>query len=239
MLLKGVLLLCAHSARSSAYVQALANAHLQPEHIIFYGPVANSILSQRDTTVHCFENLFCPDLSFTAIASVESYAWSFEQCAEKDLDSEPLQQLLSGLSPELIIYSGYGGQLVPNCILNRAPVLHVHSGHLPEYRGSTTLYHEVVEHSRCGASAILLEPTIDTGPILARETYPLPPAGIDVDYLYDNLIRADLLVRVLKQWAENKELPHACQQTEEFPPYFIIHPLLKHVALLSIDQQGQ
>ncbi len=239
MLLKGVLLLCAHSARSSAYVQALAHAQLQPEHIIFYGPKGSAIDSQRDLTVRPLDNLFCPDLAVSSIESVEAYSWPYHQCIEKELDSSALQLLLNQLDPQLLIYSGYGGQLVPNSILERCPVLHVHSGHLPEYRGSTTLYHEVVEHRCCGASAILLEPTIDTGPILARQSYPLPPAGMDVDYLYDNVIRADLLVQVLEHWQQQGSLPVASKQDLEYAPYFIIHPLLKHMALLAIDQQGE
>ena len=82
-----------------------------------------------------------------------------------------------------------------------------------------------------------MEPTIDTGSILARKKYPLPPADIDIDNLYDTAIRADLLVDVLLGWYNNRTFVSIKQQTNNSTNnYFVIHPLLKHLALLSLDK---
>jgi len=113
-----------------------------------------------------------------------------------------------------------------------------HAGALPNYRGSTTIYYSILQEQNCAASAILLANDIDTGPIVASKTYPAPPTNIDIDYIYDSAIRADLLVTVLNNYAEHGELPTPIhQEIEEGQDYYIIHPVLKHLAMLSIGNR--
>lgn len=236
--LKGLVLLCAHSARSTSYVQALDHAGLSPEAVILYGEPSSPPQSQRDLSPRALP-WFCPDLSISAEQSILKAGWEPIRVKNRELDSETLQNTLADLAPELLVYSGYGGQLVPECLLKQISFLHIHSGMLPRYRGSTTLYHEVLEHSECAASAILLTPTIDAGPVIATRSYPMPPVGMDVDYLYDNIIRADLLLDILNYWHQKRQLPPPIPQSSLMPPYFIIHPLLKHLALKRIDSQKE
>jgi methionyl-tRNA formyltransferase len=233
-----LVLLCGRTARSSAYAQTLAQAGIIPDAVIIYGDTPATLSSQRSLEVQDLGVLFCPDVRLDVFAIANKYNWTIYQCDSKYLDSKELQSALDALNPDLLVYSGYGGQLVPVSILSRCKVLHVHSGWLPDYRGSTTLYHEVVEHSQCAASALYLDESIDTGPILMRQRYPMPPAGIDVDYLYDNAIRADLLVKVLSKLLYATRCLEPLSQDDASLPYFIIHPLLKHLALLAIDAKG-
>ncbi|MFB2829244.1 formyltransferase family protein [Aeromonas jandaei] len=233
-ILDGVVLLCAQTARSAAYVQALIHKGLRPQCVILYGERANIPSSPRDILVRTLP-WFCPDLSVQVEDSLKAADWPFFTVEERTLDSEALLSCLGLLSPSLIVYSGYGGQLVPDVVLNMARVLHIHSGMLPRYRGSTTLYHEILEHNGCAASAILLTTTIDTGPLIACREYPMPPSGMDVDYLYDNLIRADLLTVVLAHYQATGLLPSLQLQKELMPAYFVIHPVLKHLALKKVD----
>ncbi|WP_235671874.1 formyltransferase family protein [Aeromonas veronii] len=236
--IKGIVLLCAHTARSVAYVQSLHNAGLVPAAVILYGEPAGMPQSYRNLSPRVLP-WFCPDLSITVEQSVLNAGWKLFKVEERELDSEVLQRVITSLSPEVVVYSGYGGQLVPKSLLEQVPVLHIHSGLLPRYRGSTTLYHELLEHGGCAASAILLTPTIDTGPVLATRTYPMPPVNMDVDYLYDSLIRADLLLAVLHHYLHEGELPPPMFQEVQLPAYYIIHPLLKHLALKRVDSQKE
>ncbi|WP_394128839.1 formyltransferase family protein [Shewanella maritima] len=235
-----IILLCAYSARSNAYLQAISQ-HQKLKHqikaIVTYGEDNYSIQSERQLSPVVLEALFCPDLTLPISDVIDSFDCAKTHIEQKFLENPSLQQTLASYEPDIIIYSGYGGQIVPESILGLANVLHVHSGYLPNFRGSTTLYHEVIEHSQCAASAIYLEKDIDTGPILNRERYPLPPKGMDVDYLYDNLIRADLLVKTLVQIINNYQ--QVMPQHSEMPAYYIIHPLLKHLALFKIDAQNE
>lgn len=230
------ILLCARTARSIAYLQALAASGLQPSAVIVYGEQKKSISSSRNIHVQHFHDLFCPDLLVDLDQWLIQQEWSCYYNNNSDLNSATLHAYLTSLTPDLIVYSGYGGQLVPSELLALAPVLHVHSGWLPDYRGSTTLYYQVIDQGFCSASALLLDEKIDTGPVLLRKNYPLPPAGVDVDYLYDNAIRADLLVIAINQWLQVGCMNSVISQTGFQQPYYIIHPLLKHLAVLSIDK---
>ncbi|MEH7525820.1 hypothetical protein V7149_21500, partial [Bacillus sp. JJ1503] len=85
-----------------------------------------------------------------------------------------------------------------------------------------------------GASAIFLNERIDEGPVLAKKMYDVPINIPDVDYIYDPYIRADLLVEVLSRY--KKMGTFQIEETKnpyEGETYFIIHPVLKHIAILS------
>lgn len=235
-----LVILCARTARSVAYLQALDNAGIVPDGVLVYGKKSSNVQSNRNLQMQSLNGVFCPDLSQTIDDCLARLGWPHQLCDAESLDSQELTASLASMSANLVVYSGYGGQLVPATLLRQYPMLHIHSGWLPQYRGSTTLYYQLIEQRQCAASALLLDENIDTGPVLARKTYAMPPAGLDVDYLYDNAIRADLLVSVLANW---RAAPHALHDDacdfsqQQLPPYFIIHPLLKHLALLAVDKQ--
>lgn len=232
---KNIVLACGHTARSSAYIQALEFAGVKPAQTILYGDRRPS--PQTDRCMKSFNNLqFCPDLKQMPSELLTESTWQHLEVSTQDLNDKSLNRLIRESKPDLIIYSGYGGQLVPESVLAIAPVLHVHSGWLPEYRGSTTLYYEIIDSQTCAASAILLDTGIDTGNILNRKRYQIPEIGMDVDYLYDNMIRADLLVDTLKTLITPNDDITELEQTTDGMAYFIIHPLLKHFALLRVDQ---
>jgi methionyl-tRNA formyltransferase len=234
---KKVLLLCGHTSRSVAYIQALSKANIVPDSIIVYGAPKGKASSQRLLKVVSNEELFSPNLDLDLLQSLEKSQWQYTLSQAKELDEPSLLALIEQFSPDLIIYSGYGGQLVPVSLLNNYPVLHIHSGWLPDYRGSTTLYYQIIDENSCAASAILLDEKIDTGDIVVRQRYPIPTPGMDVDYLYDNMIRADLLIKALNQWHDPAQQWQVATQTQDSLPYFIIHPLLKHLALLTVDKE--
>jgi len=136
---------------------------------------------------------------------------------------------------DFIVYSGFGGELVGRELLEgSAPLLHMHAGWLPDYRGSTTAFYSWLHDGTCGVSAILLSDKIDQGAILARKRYPPPPAGMDGDYLHDAMLRSDLLLSVMVHLAKAGALPAEMrQEADEGETYYIIHPVLKHIAILS------
>jgi len=179
-------------------------------------------------------DLFLPDLSISVkqILKQENWNWSDLDC--EHINCDLMVSTISDLSPKMIIYSGYGSQLVTSQLLEmEIPFLHIHSGWLPEYKGSTTLYYSWIKEQYCGVSAIYLQPGIDEGPIVFRKKYPLPPSEVDPDYIYDCAIRADTLIEVIKGINRTGEIPTGHAQTELGNNYYVIHPLLKHLARLS------
>jgi len=241
MNLNGVLFLAARTARSQAYAQCMAAHKLIPEEVVIFGKQGNKRLGQSKNIIcqKMDKSLFIPDLSRTLEDSCQDNQWNpiFLDC--ESINAPALLKKIDKISPKLVIYSGYGGEIVSSELLGlNIPFLHIHAGRLPNYRGSTTIYYSILQEQNCAASAILLANDIDTGPIVASKTYPAPPTNIDIDYIYDSAIRADLLVTVLNNYAEHGELPTPIhQEIEEGQDYYIIHPVLKHLAMLSIGNR--
>ncbi len=236
MKLDRVLMLAAHTARSQAYLQALTRHELQPEQVVLFGEKSNaapvlpaSVTSWQGITLH--------DPAETLEQTCRKAGWTTMCRASGDVNAPEIAAVIRAASPDLVIYSGYGGQIVGESLLASGPrFLHVHSGWLPDYRGSTTLYYTLLNGEQPGVSALILDCAIDTGPIVARRHYPVPPVGMDLDRFFDHAIRADLLVRVLETYARKGGFDEVEPQNgRDGANYYVIHPVLKHLALLSLD----
>ena len=217
MILDKVLFLSAYSERSLAYANAMLSKNVMPACTLLFGKEKANHLGKLENVVSDFDS---------KIVNIEA----------DDVNDDSVFREIIKYKPKLIIYSGYGGQIVgKNILQTNIPVLHIHGGWLPDYRGSTTIYYSLLKEHRCGASAILLSSKIDSGIIVKRKKYPAPKRGTDIDYVYDNEIRADLLIEVLAEWNEQKGFAQAIKQDDnEGVMYYVIHPVLKHVAILSL-----
>ena len=240
MKLNDTVIIAAQTARTNAYAQALKHAGISLKGAVVFGEPNTKKAGQA---AYVPENtwpdapVFMPDLSQSLDESLAKVTERVVAVQAAHVNDPPVLEALADFDAELIIYSGYGSQIVGESLLDMgAPLLHLHAGWLPEFRGSTTTYYHLLATGDCGVSAIFLEKEIDTGPILARKRYPRPPAQLDIDYLYDGAIRADLLVDVLAGYGRNGALPHVATQTPtDGNNYYVIHPVLKHLALLSLD----
>lgn len=234
MRLKGVVMIAAQTTRSQAYLQALVANDLLPERLIFLG--REGVPGAGSTAPRAWMGLSFPDLAEPLSVTCRKADIPITTCHAADVNSAEAARALEESRPDLVIYSGVGGQIVRDHVLVLgAPFLHLHSGWLPEYRGSTTIYYALLDGENPAVTALILDRSIDTGPILARRHYPKPPAGIDIDRIYDASIRADLLVRVIQGYADNGKLSEeARQDSARGNTYYVIHPVLKHLAILSL-----
>lgn len=238
MRLDGVVMLAAPTARSRAYIQALAAADLLPEIVLLLGAESSQAPSPPPQRL---EGIHLPDHGESIASTCARAGVAVQSCEVATVNDEQVRTALLALAPRLVIYSGWGGQIVSAALLDSGapPFLHLHSGWLPEYRGSTTLYYALLNGAQPGVTAILLDRGIDTGPIVARRAYPRPPAWIDIDLVFDPAIRADLLVRVLSGYASTGAIqPLETQDSAAGQTYYVIHPVLKHLAILAIEQEG-
>lgn len=234
MTLDGVLFLAAQTARSQAYAQALAHAGLHPEAACLVGQPGSGRPGQATEHVAAVRDLpiFLPDYGISLETTCRAICGRTECIDTRSVGDEVVRRVIDDMAPRLIIYSGFGGEIVPGDLCLRWRWMHMHSGWLPDYRGSTTIYYSMLADNSCAVSAILLAPSIDTGPIIKRKSYPPPPPGIDIDYIYDSAIRADTLVEVLSEFAQSDALPLVAEQDEtEGQTYYVIHPVLKNLAL--------
>lgn len=236
----GLLLLAGYTARAQAYAQALAKAGVVPESVVMFGdPKRDVARPEAARPAEYFEDVFLPDLEERLTDTFDQHDWQITTASVETVNDPAIAEILNRLNPTLVIYAGYGGQLVKPEILDLGfPILHCHPGWLPEYRGSTTVYFSLLEERACAVSALVLDSGIDTGPVILKRRYPAPE-GMDVDYLYDNAIRADAMISVVNALLSEGTLPHADEQPAEGWTYYVIHPLLKHLALLSLQPDGR
>jgi methionyl-tRNA formyltransferase len=112
--------------------------------------------------------------------------------------------------------------------------LHVHGGYLPDYKGSTTNYYSIILDNECGASSIFMNREIDSGPIIIRRKFPPPDDRSQLDYVYDPIIRAKVLLETIRAYLKwGAEWKYDQQNNEGGETYFVMHPLLRHIAILG------
>ena len=239
--LVNVLFIAANTARSKAYAHALHLAGFKLDKILFLERKEKNRVKDNkhpDCPLSKYEGVHFPDLSLSFLEMGEKISNRIDQISCDGVKDPRVEKYMKVNKSELVIYSGFGGELVPQSLLSAGmPFLHLHSGWLPDYRGSTTIYYSLLNEARCGVSAILLNEQIDEGSIVAQRHYPPPPSGVDIDYVYDNAIRADLLVRVLTEWSKERKFPTIETQPQDVgSTYFVIHPVLKHLTLIGLEK---
>lgn len=239
MKLSNVIFLGCDTARTLVYAQTFKHHGFTFDSVVLLKKPTDPIKSQEDQKIAPKKGdqnyeFFYPDMT-ADIGSVSREISDKVEIIKTDCVNDPqVLSVLRALRPQYIIYSGFGGQIVSNELLKIAPFIHAHAGWLPEYRGSTTIYYSLINERKCSVSVILLNPIIDAGKIIAREHYPRPDAGVDIDYIYDNQIRADLISHTLKNYFRNEIIETDVVQDEaKATTYYVIHPVLKHIALMS------
>jgi len=235
--LQGVALLAAPSTRSQAYIQALAYNGMYPQKVIWLGP--NNVTERRERpNIEQWEGILLPNLEESVDQTCDRVGIPALYCQASNINDDAVLKCIKEAAPRILIYSGYGGQIVSEQTLSVGPkFLHMHSGWLPEYRGSTTLYYALLNHDQPAVTALFLDARIDTGPIVAKRHYPKPSFEMDIDRRYDSAIRADLLVRVMRDYVRTGRIDILEDQNSGTgETYYVIHPILKHLAILSLNK---
>ena len=76
---------------------------------------------------------------------------------------------------------------------------------------------------------------IDQGDILVRQKFK-PVSGIDVDFVLDPLVRANVLISTLRKLSsQRREDIVSIQNVDSGTTYQVIHPVLKWKALKKIN----
>jgi methionyl-tRNA formyltransferase len=111
-------------------------------------------------------------------------------------------EALQVFEPEAFAVVAYG-HILPLAVLEVAPAVNVHFSLLPAYRGAAPVQRALMDGvARTGVSVFLLEPTVDTGPVLATAAIDVSDTDTAGD-LFDKLapIGAGLLLSALEQIA--------------------------------------
>jgi methionyl-tRNA formyltransferase len=91
---------------------------------------------------------------------------------------EGFVQQVRDLGPLDAIVVAAFGQIIPNSILEmpRLGCVNVHASLLPKYRGAAPIQHAIMNgETQSGVTTMLMDPGLDTGPILLQEATEIPP----------------------------------------------------------------
>ena len=165
--------------------------------------------------------------------TLEKSSIEFEQLETTKIHDPAVIASICDRPESTFIYSGYGGIILrKELFLTGKKFLHVHGGYLPNYKGSTTNYYSLIVDNCIGASSIFLNEVIDSGPMLRRNTFPPPEDRVQIDHKYDSAARAKVLIETLQEYQNSGEF-QCKEDLEKGETYFIIHPILKHIAILA------
>lgn len=107
-----------------------------------------------------------PTPSPVKTAAVEAGLVVLQPGSPKD---EGFAEALEALEPEVLCIVAYG-HILPRAVLAVAPAMNVHFSLLPRYRGAAPVQRALMDGAtETGVSVFLLEPTVDTGPVLRSE----------------------------------------------------------------------
>lgn len=237
------------TSRSRAYLQALARNELLPNHVLILDHGSDTPLPGqlgRAQSNHMGERIVEADecwseAHFDANRSIQSlldeFGIPYELSMSKDINDPSVIEAIRRRPEPALIYSGFGGALLRKGVLSTGKqFLHVHGGYLPDYKGSTTNYFSLIVENTLGASSIFLSAEIDCGPVLIRRKFPPPENRQAIDHIYDSGARAKVLVETLKHYLKCGGWEFSLPANTEGETYYIIHPVLKHIAILSKSQ---
>ena len=238
MILEEFALIASDTARTKAYLHVMLQENKLPGMCIVYSD--NISKMQQEARQYNKNNVDLkyfdvnrPVLSFTQEAGISCIF-----VENKDINSEEIKSIIQNLQQKYLIYSGYGGYILkPHLFQTGKKFVHVHAGILPKYRGSTTVYYSYLQEKRFGATAIFLSEGIDEGEIIAYDTFEVPKEPVDIDYIYEPYMRSKVLMKVMDRYLLKGELTACEQSIEGAETYFIIHPVLKHIAMLGIEKE--
>lgn len=252
MRLSDIGMIAGDTSRSRAYLQALARNDLLPNYVLVLESASDKPLPGqlgKSQPAHENEQVFEVDECWSEAhfdstqpikIVLDELDIPYEVSTSKDINDPSVVEIIRRRAESVFIYSGFGGALLRKDVLSTGKhFLHVHGGYLPDYKGSTTNYYSLIVENTLGASAIFLSEEIDCGPVLLRQKFPPPLNRQAIDHIYDSGARAKVLVETLQNYLKCGGWKFELPDNTGGETYYIIHPVLKHIAILDKGQSAQ
>jgi len=214
--------------RSKSYIQKIIKEKIKLEEIIFMNKKSSE---QHYSAKVIDESKRCGfDISEPVSETLKKQQLDYVEFNFVDINHPQLIKFLEKSKTNYFIYTG-GGILKNPVLRTGSKFIHFHPGIVPKYRGSTCFYYSIINDDKCGVTAYFMDEKLDTGDIIFQKNFPKPENEF-IDEVYDSHIRSETLLEVIKNnLIGNKNLKK--QNPSEGENYFIIHPVLKHIAILS------
>ncbi len=233
-ILKEIGLLLVPNIRGMLYLDAFVRHGVLPGSIIVQGTdnLARDLRNYPREFFKRYAEFFSLDKDLHYYQN--NYPLNLLRLSEKDVNSASLQQIVQQSPEEYFFFTG-GGIIRQPLFATEKKFIHIHPGRLPDYKGSTCLYYELLREGRCAATSFFMAPGLDTGNIILSADFQPPqiPAAdwYFFDFIYDAWIRAQVMALTLKTYLDNGCFPSKIQAKDQGDLYYVIHPFLKHLAL--------
>lgn len=232
ILLDEFAVIASDTARTKAYLQMMCKAGYLPGLCIVYTDEYKQMKKEADEYNPISEDGYF-SLTEPVLYTIKKSEIKHIIIENRDINSDAISNVIREIDQKYVIYSGYGGSILkPHLFGLGKQFIHVHAGILPMYRGSTTAYYSILQENYIGATAIFLNEGIDEGEIITYEKYPRPDKKVNIDTLYEPYIRSKVLLKVIEQYLQYGILESKKQDKNAAQTYYIIHPVLKHIAIM-------
>ena len=236
--MRSFIAILAITTRSQAYIQSLVRSEMLPSYVVILDERSNASKirpenkeNQKLANTEYNFGQACLQIQETIVETLNAVGIPFDIIAEPNINSPKVVELIDTRDERHVIVSVYGGQILKKEILSRGKFfIHVHSGLLPNYRGSTTVYYSILNEGNIGVTSILLDDGIETGRVIYKHSYKFNFDLRLIDHVYDPLIRASHLIETIKI-LKLKNIFLEQQSESDSQTYYVIHPVLKHVAI--------
>ncbi len=204
-------MILSNNLRSYEYLKLLIKNQKYPKYIIYLDYKNNNKLKKKIFSI------------------IKKGGIKHKSFKANNIDKIIIKKFLLNLKEKIIVYSGYAGKIVKSKnIFKQKILLHSHSGKLPNYKGSTAIYYSLIQEKKIYCSTFVMNSNIDEGKILLIKKYPLIKNYKNLDN-YDNKIRAKNILETLDNFSFL--MSRRKRFNNKFSPYYIIHPILRYIAL--------
>jgi len=214
--------------RSKAYIQKILKHHIVLDEIIFL----NDSRTENNFSEHIIKqskiNGF--NIAESVSTTLKNKGLKYKEFQFVDINNKELIKYIKEKNLDFLIFTG-GGILKHEVLSLRTKFIHFHPGIVPYYKGSTCFYYSILKENNCGVTAFIMNEGLDTGDILYQKKFNKPKHCF-VDEIYDPHIRSETLIEVLKKNLISKNKLKK-QESNKGDTYYVIHPVLKHIAILN------
>jgi len=214
--------------RSKAYLQKILQNKITISEILFMNDGRKETSFSEEIITKSKELGF--NISESVKNTLNIHDLDFYEFNFVDINNPILVEYLSKSKTDIFIFTG-GGILRKDVLKAGPKFIHLHPGIVPNYRGSTCFYYSILNEDTAGVTAYFMDEKIDTGNVIFQKEF-LKPNYAFVDDVYDSHIRSETLLEVLKNKMIQKNKIKK-QNQNEGETYYVIHPVLKHIAILS------
>ena len=208
MFKKDLSLVCSTTKRSYEYIKEIKNNKIKTNIVIVYE-------NKKNKNKHLLNEI---------LFFLKKFNFKFIFIKNSHINKKSFSKIIFKYTKKNILLSLYPGEIIKNSsFFQKRNCFHNHTGLLPSYRGSTTIYYSILKEKKIYCTTFKINKNIDDGIILYTNKYNFPKKKMNIDE-YDNIIRAKHFVKFLKgETGINKKNLH-----EEI--YYTIHPVLRNIA---------